>query len=474
MSAIKLGRIWASTPASPNIDPGADKYKLGWIAEIPLFQVLNWINNRYDTNIVSLAERGMFEWGNDVTYNNAALAWDEADGFIYVSKVNAPSTATRPGLNATQWDKSAVQISRKQYDDAVAAWSNHIANTSNPHALTVDILNTYSKAVIDAKVNVVQTGLNNHTSNTANPHGTTAVQAGAVPVTGGSYTGLVRHLFESTGIGAASYAASLLSNATGVFLTLGTNSKLGIDNTNTPVFVDDSGVKSAVLIDSNYIAAREAVEATYVTPTPDCEVQFRNSIAITYGSGVVTFTGPAGSRGYLDKSGSAQTAALNLPRYTAQGLYVTGSTDVETLSVPTALNLLNATNYSWSINFQSTASTLQVGVVANNGGALTSGVIVSGGSYYYRSVVGGVQTSFLLAAVDHTIAHKVVVVSDSTLNKTFVYFDGLLKATINSKQDFVSGAAFSFSSSVVANGAQYLNNFKTWLTALTAQQVSNI
>ncbi len=474
MSAIKLGRIWASAPASPNIDPGADKYKLGWVAEIPLFQVLNYINNRYDTNIVSLAERGMFEWGSDVSYNIAALTWDEADGYIYVSKVASPSTATRPGLNATQWDRSAVQISRNQYDDAVTAWSNHIANTSNPHALTVEILNTYSKAVIDGKVGVVQAALTSHTSNISNPHGVTAVQAGAVPVTGGSYTGLVRHLFESTGIGAASFAASLLSNATGVFLTLGTNSKLGIDSTNTAVFVDDSGVKSPLLIVSTYIPAREAVEALYVAPTPDCEVQFRNGINITYGSGVVSFAGPAGSRGFLDKSGTAQTASLNVPRYTAQGLYVTGSTDAETLSVPTALNLLNATNFTWAVSFQSTATTLQVGVVANNGGALTSGVLVSAGSYFYRSVVGGVQTTFLLAAVDHTVVHKVAVVSDALLNKTFVYFDGMLKVTINSKQDFVSGTAFTFSNASVATGAQYLNSFKTWFAALTAQQVFNI
>ena len=145
MSALKLGRIWASAPLSPNIDPGAAKYNLGWVAEIPVFQMLNYINNRYDTNIVSLAQRGVFEWGNDIAYLHSSLVWDEADGFIYVSKTANPSTATRPGLNAAQWDKSAVQISRKQYDDAVLAWNNHMANTSNPHALTTEILDTYTK-----------------------------------------------------------------------------------------------------------------------------------------------------------------------------------------------------------------------------------------------------------------------------------------------------------------------------------------
>lgn len=474
MSALQLGRIWASTPTSPNLDPGVDKYKLGWVAEIPVFQMLNFINNRYDTNIVSLAERGVFEWGSDVTYNLSAIVWDEADGAIYISKVASPSTTQRPGLNLDQWDKSSIQISRVQYDAAVAAWNNHIANTSNPHQLTTEILNTYAKSVIDGKVAVVQGGLNAHVSNTSNPHSVTATQVGAVPVTGGDYTGLVRHLFASTGIGAAGYAAKLFTDATGAFLALGTNSKLGLDNTNVAVFIDSSGVKSNLLLDSNYITAREAVEASYVPPTPDCEVILRNNISINYGAGAVTFVGPSGSRGYLDKSGTAQTAPINTPRFTAQGLYVTNLTDTESLSIPVALNLLNATNYTWLIDFQSTASTVFVGYVQNNGGSLTSNITVSAGSYYYTSVVGGVQTPFLIAAVNHNINHKVVVVSDSTQNKTFIYFDGVLKVTINSKQDYVSGTYFTLSNGAFAYGAQYLNSFKTWLSALTPQQVSNL
>jgi hypothetical protein len=474
MSAIKLGRVWAATPASPNIDPGAEKYKLGWVAEIPLFQVLNYINNRYDTNIVSLAERGMFEWGSDVAYNIAALAWDEADGFIYVSKTAAPSTTDRPGLNPTQWDKSAVQISRKQYDDAVTAWNNHAANTSNPHALTVDILNTYSKAVIDGKVGAVQTALTNHTSNTANPHGTTAVQAGAVPVTGGSYTGLVKQLFESTGIGAASYAATLLANATGAFLTLGPNSKIGIDSSNVAVFVNDAGVKSPLLITSNYIAAREAVESLYVPPGPDLEVIFRNSLGLLSGIGSITFTGPAGSRGYLDKSGTAQTAGLNMPRYTAQGLYVTNSADTEALTVPTNLNGANASNFTYCLNFQSTPTLVYSLLVDTNSGAITSGIGCMGGNYIFRSVLGGVLTNLVIAPVDHSTNHKVVVVSNATLNKTFVYFDGVLKITVNTKQDNISNGKYFLSSNSSNYGAQYLNSFQVWLAALTAQQVFNI
>ena len=474
MSALKLGRIWASAPLSPNIDPGAAKYNLGWVAEIPVFQMLNYINNRYDTNIVSLAQRGVFEWGNDIAYLNSSLVWDEADGFIYVSKVASPSTATRPGLNAAQWDKSAVQISRKQYDDAVTAWNNHIANTSNPHALTTEILDTYTKAVIDSKVSTNNSNINTHIANKSNPHAVTAIQAGAVPVTGGNYTGLVRHLFASTGIGGSALACSLLADATGAFLAKGTNAKLGIDNLFKPVFINDAAVKSQLLLDSNYISAREAIEANYVAPVPDLQVDFRNSLNLAYGAGVATFTGPAGSRGYVDKSGVAQTAALNAPRYTAKGLYITSATDAEGLTVPLSLNGLNAVNYTHAIDFQSESDPASIFVAYQGGGSDPGGVRIASGMYSYRSVVGGVASNISIAPVDHSKPHKIVVVSDATANKTYVYFNGVLKVTVNSKQDYLSGPSYYFSNAGTAYGHKYLNSFKVWLSSLTPQQVSNL
>lgn len=472
MNALKLGRIWATAPASPNIDPGAEKWKLGWVSEIPVFQMLNYINNRYDTNIVALAERGTFEWGTDLTYNIGALVWDETDGSIYISKVAEPSKTTRPSLNATQWDKSSVQISRAQYDLAVAGWNNHIANTSNPHQLTTEILNTYAKSVIDGKVATVQGGLNSHVTNVLNPHKVSAVQAGAVPVTGGNYTGLVRHLFASTGIGASTYAATLLTDATGTFLTLGTNSKIGLDNSNKAVFIDGAAVKSNLLIESEYIAARELIEAAYVPPTPDCEVVLRNSLNMSYGNGVVVFTGPAGSRGYWDKSSVAQTAPLNGPRFTEMGLYTSSFFDKETLTIPTALNIYGASSYTWMADARSIPDT-QV-FCAMSQGATYSSLEFRGGNYVYKSADVISSGVYSIAPVDHSKSHKFVVVSDATQNKTFVYFDGELKVTIPAKQNVVTANEISISASKENWGPKYFNSFKTWLSALTPQQVSNL
>lgn len=473
MSALKLGRIWASAPASPNRDPGDAKYSLGWVAEIPVFQTLNYINNRYDTNIVSLAERGVFEWGGDVTYKNAAITWDEVDGFVYFSKTANPSTTIRPGLNTPQWEKSAVQISRAQYDLAVANWSNHIANTSNPHNLTTEILVTYSKSVIDSKVAVIQADINAHESNYLNPHEVTATQAGAVPVAGGSYTGLVKHLFASIGIGPTSYAASLLTDATGTFLALGANAKLGLDSSKKAVFIDDTAVKSNLLIASEYITAREAVEASYVPPTPDCMIQFRNSLALKYGSGLVSFTGPAGSRGYVDKSGTTSTAALDTPRYTKDGLLIDTT---ESMLAPLSLNGLNADNFTLALEFKSILTGACIFCTWYTGGTPTpnGGIFSSTTQYYFRSTIGGVQVGYNLGVIDHTKSHKVVVVSDATANKTYVYFDGELKATVTGKQDYLSRDYYYFSTTSAPYGSKYLINFKVWLSALSSRQMLNI
>ena len=83
-TAKSLGRVWAKTPKDPIRDPGESKYALGWVAEIPTYQVLNFLHNRIDTNILALAERGVFEWGADINYKKNALCWDETDGRIYV------------------------------------------------------------------------------------------------------------------------------------------------------------------------------------------------------------------------------------------------------------------------------------------------------------------------------------------------------------------------------------------------------
>jgi microcystin-dependent protein len=69
-----LGLIWSSTGA--DTDPGATKYGLGWEAEIPTFQNFNFVLKATEENILSLAEKGAFDWESNITYEPGALARD--------------------------------------------------------------------------------------------------------------------------------------------------------------------------------------------------------------------------------------------------------------------------------------------------------------------------------------------------------------------------------------------------------------
>ena len=109
-TAKSLNRLWARSPNKPVRDPGESKYALGWVAEIPTYEVLNYLHNRIDNNILALAERGIFEWGPDIAYKKGALAWDEIDGKIYVALTANPNVSLAPSKNPSQWTASSIQI----------------------------------------------------------------------------------------------------------------------------------------------------------------------------------------------------------------------------------------------------------------------------------------------------------------------------------------------------------------------------
>lgn len=195
----KLNRVWSSLNHALRRDPGDEKYRQGWISEIPTFQVLNYLQYKSDIALLSLAERGIFEWGDDVQYQLGSVTWDEADRHIYVAVVNKPSKTKRPSMNPNHWSQSAIQVTRLEYDTVVEAINNHIADvTGNPHRLTAGRIGAYNKDEIDIILEQYRVLVANHAKDTSNPHKTKAVDIGAVAITGGTYTGDV--IFSSQSI----------------------------------------------------------------------------------------------------------------------------------------------------------------------------------------------------------------------------------------------------------------------------------
>ena len=120
----------------------------------------------------------------------ASVVWDELDKKIYISSVGAPDKDKAPSTNPAHWVASSIQVSRASYDAITASINAHIADiTGNPHQLTAGRLNAYNKNETDAIFAQYRALVLAHASDRNNPHGVTAAQAGAVPITGGTYTG---------------------------------------------------------------------------------------------------------------------------------------------------------------------------------------------------------------------------------------------------------------------------------------------
>jgi hypothetical protein len=475
-SVVGLTRIWATGPQTPNQDPGLTKWALGWISEIPTLQVLNYINNRNDTNQLALAERGVFQWTGAVSgvagvaYKLGALVWDEADSVIYRAKVANPSTATRPGLNLSQWEPSSIQISRAAYDANAAAWAAHIANTSNPHGLTAHQLGSYTTVEIDAKIAVVDDAIDDHVNIVAgNPHGTTYADVGAVSVGGGVYTGVVNHRYAQTLYGPAN-DGSMNATAAGVYIGKGATARLGINASNQPVSIDAAGVVSVLLTEASYVAQRTAQAPLYATPTPDSWLVAKNGAILLTGAGATAFTGPAG-RNYVSKDGITHTSQLNVPRLTQVGMMLTAGEDA--LVYPGADNIQNFANYTLHLDFRVTTGGNHNYVICKSTSTNGYGYINSvGTALNYTFYVAGVVNVLKFADVVAGSDHKCTVTYNGTTLTLFL--DGVQVNSLAVTPEAFTNQGFNFGTNGTAGVTCYIREFMTWARALTVKQVSQL
>lgn len=471
-SVSGLTRIWATGPTSPNLDPGVTKWAQGWIAEIPTLQVLNYINNRNDTNQLALAERGVFPWTKGVVYKLGALSWDESNSLIYRAKVASPNTTLAPSANLAQWETSSIQISRAAYDAAAAAWASHIANVSNPHALTAAQVGTYTAVQIDAKVLVVTNAITAHTSIVSgNPHNTTAADVNAVPVTGGAYTGLVNHVYTQTLIGPPAYAGSLNATAAGVFIGKGAVARIGLNASSQPVAIDDAGVVTVLMTEASYAAAKLAAEPLYAVPQADCWLVAKNGLLLATSVATVSYVGTAG-RSYTGKDNVTKTSVLNTPLLTPTGMQFNALTD--TLTIPAANHILGFTRWSIFMDFRPSVINMDYLNIMQTGGYFR--IYTVSGIMYVDYYLAGVKNTSIIPP-NPTVAgdHKLALIYNGV--SLVAYMDGVLVGTFaaSTMSAFITHATnIQLGYPGTAGGIMYVRDFRTWNTALTAQQVSQL
>lgn len=451
----KLNRIWASTSANTRRDPGDAKYIQGWISEIPTYQVLNYLQYKIDTTLLALAERGFFEWGSDIQYGSGSVVWDELTKKIYVSLVGAPDKTKAPSQNLSQWAESSIQIPRANYDAAVAAINSHIADvTGNPHKLTAGRLNAYNKAEIDAIVTTYRNLVSAHALDKNNPHGVTALQVGAVPITGGTYTGDV--IFNG-GLYFDAGKVNQVSRANGLFLQ-SRNFVIGLNASGVAV-AGTTTSQSPIVTEATFANLKAGQEPNYAVPEPTFEMNLIRSIHVKSGKGNVStdfnesYSPSLGTLSMSSGQSANQLLISDVAQVVPTNTTWTMAIDVASITPAVAGN----TNVVFSANIEGLGD---ISLQANGG-------------VYVHAANGGSTIGVNLGDM-RNLTRLVMVAAGSNL---LLYVNGVLRANItNAVQGNTGGRVFlkSFGGNAPVR-TFYLRNWRIWQSdALSAAQVSTL
>ena len=459
----KLNRVWTSNNSVARRDPGDAKYLQGWVAEIPTYQVLNYLQYKIDTTMLAQAERGIFEWGDDVSYGVGSLAWDETNKTIYVCTVTNPSRTLRPSANSAQWSPSSIQVSRANYDSIVAAINAHIADiTSNPHRVTAAQIGAYNKSELDAIVANYRAMVQAHVTDYNNPHRLTAIQVGAVPVTGGTYTGPVT--MPSAYFNESKTAQILRGD--GLWLKNG-NYLIGINDTTGFAETGTTSSKSRIVTELNFPDVKAAQEPEYAVPSPTFEMPLIKSVNIIRGFG--TFDTQSLPFTYLEFTGGAITfeSLPGLPLATARAsseLPRTGGTTV--CADFYRVSRSETADGNWQINFGIGDFSIIVGY---------DGTILS----RYRVSNGGLSTTVGTVALPaRAIGEWFRVAATLTASQLKLYVNGVLirTFTVSGISDLDKGPFITRWNLVGATTQSTISmkSFRIWSVALSDKQVSTL
>lgn len=455
----KLNRIWTSSNSVMRRDPGDTKYIQGWIAEIPTYQVLNYLQYKADISMLALAERGIFEWGTDVKYTLGSVTWDESNGVIYISTVGSPDRSLRPSANLSQWTPSAIQVSKVQYDTVVNAINTHIADIAgNPHKLTARRLNAYNKNEIDNIIAQYRALVAAHVNDRNNPHQLTASGIGAVPVTGGTYTGDV--IFNS-GLYFDSRRVNKITRTGGLFLQANT-AVLGIDSSGK-VVAGTSASKSPVVTEDSFPGLKAGKESEYAVPPEAFRLPLigdlnvyagRPNVEIPFGQ----FDSQYGCLNFSNRIGSGADSANSVDDYGNVTPIVGSTTDLTICFDVLSRTARNSDEFP-SVIFGLPQAYMYV---AGSGNVVAGYTVGSGTSVSYR-LTGPINTWYRLAAT-----------FDSSGVKLFV--NGILVSKVAFAANKAMGSLNFYVAEKSADQVREwcVRNMRIWNTALSEKQVSTL
>lgn len=464
-----LGRIWATNGV--RVDPGSLKYSNGWIGEIPTYEVLNFMQYRIDAALQAFAERGVPEWGPDVIYVKGAKAWG-SDGKIYVATVDSPSRTKQPSTNPSQWELSSDQFTMAQHQAMINEFDAHIVRRDDPHDVTAEQAGTYTSVVIDGKIDPLKLSLNSHIADKNNPHGETAESIGAVPKSGGAYTGPVSFAGYPVKINPGAGSHEIFGDAANFGIRTAT-ATLAIEKATNRAFIMVGGVKNYLLSETEYTNYRRTIEPQYAVGTPDLEIDMMSDTHLRQGFGFSNFLRPtAGS--YTDKGGVARTAQVDEPRHTLKGLVIDESVQ-ERLDVDAENNASGFPSITYNVRGMMGAryavDTHLLTAVSSRADIL---YIQADGRVGFNlknsSGVSAGMVSILQVPLDVEFSITVVV----TPTGCEMYLDGVLQATLTGSYNADTYSVLRVGSATNRTCAWYARSLKVWAKELTATQVTTL
>ena len=130
--------IWAE---NGNVEiPSSEKVELGWIAEKPLNEQMNWVQNRQDAMLQYINQHGIVEWDNVTEYPiNAFVARDDV-----VYKALSQNVDKDPTLNTAIWTVAFADFSQVDRINKIVnddGFVEHYVRKSSP------VLNAVAKGV---------------------------------------------------------------------------------------------------------------------------------------------------------------------------------------------------------------------------------------------------------------------------------------------------------------------------------------
>lgn len=311
-----IGDADTYVPSNPSYpEATANQYNEGWYVSpgMVVKQPHQWWNSWYqsvDWQLMNSYQEN-YGWQPEFEYKEGSLAYKDSVRYIALRS----NTGQSPEASPADWVPAKFYTyaeAQADYNARVTAVDGHILNKNNPHQVTYAQLDGMSQGQIDTAVAQVSNEAEEHIADENNPHELTPEQVRCLHKdTGGTFegqVGILRVLLPG---------GEIRRLASGFEMMLDNGSRFGVDTAKSREQKDGL----PMLKDSSYAEFRARNAHKFHVPIPDLHLplsSWLNAYSAPVDS-VIEYTSIEEVM-YTDKTGAAQTAAVDEPAFSSGGL----------------------------------------------------------------------------------------------------------------------------------------------------------